>query len=422
MIRVVHIIWLAVFLFQGVNTSWAQKTVYEHPDSFFIIARDLAFNGDYSKSRKICFQILDSFPDYHDAAVLIGKSFAWEQKFDSARFYLKPLVERHPENSDAITALIDVEIWSDELPSALLLLNQEILKKPENLDYLYRRAKIYNLQGDIPKARTELKGILGLNSEHEEARKLLIQIEHSWNSNFISLDYSLETSKNPYPRQLQLSSFEYSKVLKKTTFIAGIHYGNSNINGLSGTQIQFQAYPEIGNRMYAFLNYSHGFKSIYPKNRAAGEMYLSLAKDFEISAGLRYLQFDADSLKTNVYIITGSISKYAGNYWFSLRPYISPKVYGLSQSASLEVRRYFKDSKNFAFALISYGNTPDDPTNNINNLEKYQLSAALLKIGYQDYLTKNLLAQIRSGINMEEYQDGKIHYPFDLFVKLYYLF
>ena len=413
---------LLFLLFGLPKISLGQKSISAQPDSFFLVARDLAIQGEYQQARKICFSILDNFPDYHDVRVLIGRSFAWEQKFDSARIHLMQVVQNDNDFIDAHLALLDVEIWSRNLPAALEKINFILQNHPENLDYRLKKAQVLFKMGDDVKAKTQLNYILSKDKQHKAAKNLLLQLEHKQHYNFLSLDYSLETFQKPYVKNLHLTSLEYSMVLKKTTFIAGFHTGFSNINNLSGSQIQLQAYPVINNKMYAFLNYSYGFKSIFPKNRAAFELYRELTNAFEVSGGVRYLQFGEDTAKTNIYIITGSISKYQGNYWFSIRPYLSPKTFGISQAVSLEMRRYFKDSKNYLFTLVSYGNTPDDPANNINNLEKFQLTAASFKIGYQDYLSKRLLFQIKAGLSVQEYQASKTHYPVDLFAKLYYLF
>ena len=81
-----------------------------------------------------------------------------------------------------------------------------------------------------------------------------------------------------------------------------------------------------------------------------------MPKNIEASAGFRFLDF-AD---TKVTIITGSIGLYAGNYYMSLRPYITPNPDGNTGiSGNLLVRKYLKDANNYFGLRAGMGFTPE---------------------------------------------------------------
>ena len=71
---------------------------------------------------------------------------------------------------------------------------------------------------------------------------------------------------------------------------------------------------------------------------------------------MRYLDFTT----SNATVLTGSIGHYRGNYYFSLRPYITPRSDGpTSISGSLLVRKYLRDGENYLGLNAIYGNAPE---------------------------------------------------------------
>ena len=108
-------------------------------------------------------------------------------------------------------------------------------------------------------------------------------------------------------------------------------------------QYEIDAYPRLAKGLYAYVNYGYSSHRFFPKNRVGGELYANLPHGVELSGGFRWLQFES----SEVTIYTGTIAKYQGNYWISLRPYITPKSEGTSQSYNLTVRRYFGGPDNY---------------------------------------------------------------------------
>ena len=116
----------------------------------------------------------------------------------------------------------------------------------------------------------------------------------------------------------------------------------------SGIQFELDLYPRITKGFYAYLNGGYSSSSIFPKYRLGGELYKSLPFSFEISAGIRYLDFSS----TQVYIYTGYLGKYYKNYWFSFRPFFTLKPSGVSFTGIWIVRRYLEDAENYIYTLI----------------------------------------------------------------------
>lgn len=104
----------------------------------------------------------------------------------------------------------------------------------------------------------------------------------------------------------------------------------------NGLQFEADAYPRLGDGRYAYLNLGFSGSRIYPEVRAGGEVYTGLPGSNEASLGFRHLRFRS----SDVTLWTGSVAKYAGNYWISLRPYFMAGDGDRSISGSLSVRRY----------------------------------------------------------------------------------
>lgn len=140
---------------------------------------------------------------------------------------------------------------------------------------------------------------------------------------------------------------------------AGSVIGRLNVArrfGESGTQAELDAYPRLWRGAYAYLNIGRSTSPIFPGWRSGAELFTSLPSAYEASLGYRQLRFGG----APVTLLTGSVGKYTGNYWLSLRPYVRSRQSGTSASASLTVRRYGEDGDHYLGARAGYGSTPSD--------------------------------------------------------------
>jgi YaiO family outer membrane protein len=118
-----------------------------------------------------------------------------------------------------------------------------------------------------------------------------------------------------------------------------------------GTQYELDAYPHILPNGYAYLSYAKSSTSYFPKNYYAFEPFFSLPHAMEFSIGGRVLQFSQNTVD----LYTGSIAKYWGNYWFSLRPYFSNAG---SHSLFLTARRYYATADSYVGLTVGGGTGP----------------------------------------------------------------
>lgn len=151
-----------------------------------------------------------------------------------------------------------------------------------------------------------------------------------------------------------LFSVEGGHRAKRGSIMARIH--RAERFSQRGYQVEADAYPKFGKDTYAYLNAGRSDSAIFPRWRWGTELFHVFSRGVEVSAGVRHLQFVSPAT-----IYTGSLGKYWGNYWASLRPYVVDRRSQTTTSASLTIRRYLATADDYVSLGIAGGRTPRDP-------------------------------------------------------------
>ncbi len=93
-------------------------------DTYYMIARDLAFDDAYDKSLLLCRYILSERPSHIDTKVLTGRVNAWRGNREKAIEILKECIDQNPNYIDSYAALFDVYFWDGRHKEALHLVEQ----------------------------------------------------------------------------------------------------------------------------------------------------------------------------------------------------------------------------------------------------------------------------------------------------------
>ncbi|MFS4468317.1 YaiO family outer membrane beta-barrel protein [Maribacter sp. 2210JD10-5] len=321
------IILLAFFLLPLFNK--AQEIAYNgNPDTSYLTARDLAFNGKRSIARDTLTNILTKYPNYADVRSLLASTYSWDGKYEKARGHFNRILSADKENKEVWIAAIKNELYAKKNDLALGLSNKALL-------YLQNDTDIQELRA------TALANIKKENESPSAAEKAKESVETKSLQNSINFRNSIDVFDIVFNPMIY-SSIGYGRKTEYGTIIGRVNY--SNRFETNGIQYEVDLYPKISKTFYAYLNYGYSDATIYPGHRAGAELYANLPKAKEASLGMRYLNFSG----TNVAILTGSFGLYKGNYYFSLRPYITPQPTGnWGASGALLVRKYFKDGDNY---------------------------------------------------------------------------
>ncbi len=299
--------WLFVLLLMC-GTAWAQENAVDR-------ARTLARAGQHREAIRLLEQHIAAAPNDVDALTLYGTVLSWEHDFERARRVLTTVLLLDPSNRDAREALARVETWSRS-PRA---------------------------EGRGPSAEATVGGTYDNFEESDAWREAELAIKKVW------------APRHPEPAQRGEGSpppRSFASLRMTWPAAAVLRLAHATRFDLDDDQVELEAYPRFGAETYAYLSGGYSpHARLYPRSRFGAELYQAFGSGFEGSAGYRRLNFtDA----ANVY--TASLSKYAGNWLFTVRGYRS----GGADSIQGLVRRYLRVEGDYAGVRLGKGSTRDD--------------------------------------------------------------
>jgi len=373
-------------------------------DELFKIARNEAFKGTTEKARIYLQAILQRKPGYNEVRTFLGRTYSWDGKRDSARIELKQVLSNDPDNEEALVALVDVETWDDQHEVALELANKGLQKNKGNEELLYRKARsLVKLKREKEAVET-LQDLFIVNPGHKDGSDLLKSVKEATIKNTLTINFARDVYSETFDPSQQ-TSFQ----IGRRTGIGSIMLRANLANrfGTNGNQIELDAYPSLFKGVYGYINLGHSETSLFPQNRLGGEVYFKLPRSFEGSAGFRYLYFGGGSQVT---LYTATLGKYIGNYWLSLRTFITPGGAGTSNSYLLLTRRYFKNAENYLGIVAGIGFSPDFRAG-VQSAERIAtnkeaivvLRSRRVALDYQNTLGIHWLYSIMYNLSFQEY-------------------
>lgn len=107
-------------------------------------------------------------------------------------------------------------------------------------------------------------------------------------------------------------------------------------------QEQLETYLSISRKFSLYLLYAYSASTVFSKHLAVAEGTFSMGKGWNITGGGKMYYWTKP-----IFSYTVGVEKYIGNFWITVKPYLTylnSKYYG---SVNAGVRRYFKDPLNF---------------------------------------------------------------------------
>ena len=358
-------------------------------DERFKDARELAFSGNRSAAIDSCKSLLTDHPNYTGVRVFMARVMNWDKNYDESIKNLKLALKEKRRHTQAYNTIIDAYRWSGDLEDALHYNNIALGYHDEYEDFYIKKAKIL-LQLDRPDiSAVMIWRLLKLYPGSVEGNKMKQSLSNAAKYNKLSLQYSIDMFPDTAP--WHLTYLEYSRKLKFGTVIARLNYANRFKK--NGFQIETDGYIKFRRGTYTYLNLGVSDASIFPKFRFGIEPYQKLPLSFEISLGLRYLKFRS----TDVWIYTGSLGKYIGNFWISYRFYFTPKTERKKFSSVLYIRKYFFDADNYmtlrlGAGIVSYTALEDEQFSGLSSKGaalEYQFNIAPLTFIQGEFTYRN---------------------------------
>ncbi|MFH0992336.1 MAG: YaiO family outer membrane beta-barrel protein [bacterium] len=369
-------------------------------DELFLIARKKAFGGEREEVRKLCRIILQRSPMYDDVRILLGRTYTWDGRRDEARKELMIVLSQQPANTEAILALADVELWDDKPDAALDLLNRGINSSPNNDALLVKKARALRALKKEEQALSILNLAEDINPSNPEVTEIRHLIQLQSMSNTISINYSLDHYSDYYD-PMKYAALQWGRRTSIGSLIARINYASRFQT--HGWQVEMDSYPRIADGYYAYINYGYSVSTLFPRHRFGFELYMRLPSSMEGSLGLRHLYFERDS-KVTMY--TGTIGIYSGNFWFSLRPTLTPDGGNFSKSVTLSARYYLGSSEDYFSVKGGIGFSPDEraiqSSTGLTGKQLFYLKSQTIGLGWQGGITDSFAAYVNCDYTNQE--------------------
>lgn len=343
---------------------WGQSTTYNSdPSQVLNQAHDLAFAGNHSSARNTLSEYLNSYPESGSARYLLARTYSWDGEYEEARKHFNKITSDDKQSRAVWIAAVKNELYARNNGIALGLANKALVHLPgdKELERLKALAtkNIMNTEF-IPYSRKDtIQGSIGerkSNVKKPREKKAIVLKESEEKkklNNIIGVTNAFTVFDKIYDPTIY-STLEFKRQTKIGSVIPRINY--SNRLQTSGIQYDIDFYPKFSKMFYAYLNYGFSNSTIYPNHKAGGDLYANLPGAMEASAGLRFISFDT----RDIYSIASSIGHYSGNYYFSLRSFITPKPQGVATiSGNLLVRKYRRDGENYAGISLGMGYAPE---------------------------------------------------------------
>ncbi len=337
-----------------------------NPENAWHGARDLAYEGKHTAAMDTLNRLLENYPDHTEARALLARTHSWEGEYEEARAEFNKITSYERYKKDIWVAAIKNELYANNSAIALGLANKAIyyIEQDEELERL-RTLALKNLETQVYKPYAENKTSASeLSSNHTKTKvssNVKVKKEGSPKKpdekqkpkNTIGVSNSFTVFSEVYDPSVS-SGIDFKRQTRFGSIIPRISY--SNRFQTHGLQYSVSMYPKIVKKVYAYLNYGFSSSPIFPNHRLGGDLYASLPGAIEASAGMRYMSFDSRDIS----ILTNSLGLYKGNYYFSLRSYITPKSNNLTRvSGNLVARKYLKDGENYLGISGGIGFSPE---------------------------------------------------------------
>ena len=392
-----------------------QFNSYGQIDSLMTLAKELIKQDKNKQAEQIYTDFLKQNPGNNDVRLALGLLYSWTKQYDKARVALTEVIKARPQSKETYIAAINNELWADNYSAALALTLTAAVIIKNDADILIREAKALLYLEKQKEAQQVVDSILVFDPNNSEAQSFLKTLKWNNQKNAIGVNYSYDyffSIINPW----HLASIQYKRKTNIGAVIGRINYAQRF--DTSGYQAEIDAYPSLGKKSYAYVNVGYSNKALFPTFRMGFDYNRKLPKAFETSLGFRYLNFSG----SEVYIFTGHLGKYLGNYWFSLRPFVVPDKKNASISGFFALRRYFSNAENYIGAQIGYGSSPDDYNLRFTGRSNLRLNEAKVKLTYNHLFGIHWIINSSVGYAKEEYFTALYRDHVTIDVSMNYLF
>tara|TARA_R110002051_G_scaffold137916_4_gene210637 strand:- start:63737 stop:65041 length:1305 start_codon:yes stop_codon:yes gene_type:complete len=419
----VHTILLILFI--GIYSTYGQDVEKSLPD--FNTAYELAYEGKTNSAFTILNSLAKEPLSDNKTSILLASTLSWKGNFDKARLIFNRILSNEKNNREAWISAVKNELYAKNYAIALGLANKGLLSIENDTEL--ERLKILAFEA-IHTIEFESKGWYNVDSK---VSSKLVNVQHNKKVATVEEDPSIrktpvteEKLKNRVAVNSSVTFFDqrfdpvtsnsisYKRQTKYGSIIPRLN--NSNRVGINGIQLDLDLYPKIAKGFYAYVNYGYSESELFPDHKVGGDIYYNHKSGIEFSAGGRYISFATRDVKS----ITNSLGYYRGNYYFSLRSFITPSSNQLTKaSGNILIRKYLKDAENYMGVNFGVGFSPElrQFTSGDQLLAETLLYIESQRLSFEyQFSSKNEISSYRTNIGVlrqeQSFDPGTFFYSF----------
>jgi YaiO family outer membrane protein len=335
-------------------------------------ARRLAVAGQRPAAIRLLDARLTAVATDTDARTLRGLIHAWDGRYAEARADLAMVLAAMPTHYDALTALARVELWDGHPDRSEALTVRGLQAYSQRADLMEIRALALEQLGRYGEARDQIDAALRLDRSRDTARRIRRRLVERLPAWFAALTYRADRFDDG---RAGWSEGQASLSRQAGFGTIGVRaYGAARF-GVKDYQIELEAYPRLAAGTYMYLAGAYAPDArLYPRRRGAVDLYQSLGRGWEATAGVRRMEFTS-----TVQIYTGAVSKYTGNWLLTARAWVNPDRDRDSVTLNFGARHYAGDGESYWGVSYARGTYRDD-VRQVDEITRLFSNAATLEL------------------------------------------
>ncbi len=344
-------------------------------------------------------QILASAKSYRDAG---NDTMALEQ-------YRKALHTR-PSDSLALVNTINLLNAGKQYDSALAVTNNALQYYPANVDFLRKRASILDSKQQYAEAIVTADSIARIKPDMY-SQDYAAYLRSKTFKNQIGLMYL--SSRIDSTQAANIASLQYTRYSGQSSYTARLNFAGRSVG--TGLQLELESYLHHNSKWYSFINAAAANELVFPKFKFAYSLFHNFSGGWEAELGARYLNLDSLSTVSGVV----SVAKYFGDFWINLRGYGISAESNFYQAATLTARQYMNDKTTFLYAVLGFGNSPDEFTRNYQLTNNLGQTTYSIGAGFQKTFSYRNTFSINGTWYNQKISEKRYRNQYDIYLSFY---
>lgn len=207
-----------------------------------------------------------------------------------------------------------------------------------------------------------------------------------------------------------IATLQYTHFWKKISLTARLNFAGRSFG--TGLQGELESYVNHSKNWYSYVNVAVANELVFPKYKAGYSLFHNFNHGWEVELGGRYLNFDSISSMSGVL----AVAKYLGDFWINVKGYgvfISGKQY---TAVNLTARQYLNNKTDFFYAILGYGNSPDDFTRSYLLVDNVNYTTYSIGAGYQKMFNYRNVVTLSGTWYNQKREEGRYRNQYDLYL------